>query len=69
MQTIEFKIGGLHCEACAKLNRMSLNDLGGVLGTNIDIKSGVAQITFDENQTNAWAIKNAIIKNGYTIKD
>lgn len=45
MNNINFKLGGLHCEACVKLVTSRFKKIPGVSDVKIDFKSGQAEVT------------------------
>ena len=45
MQTIKFKLQGLHCEACVKISKMNLSEIGGVSEVELDLTSGEGKLT------------------------
>lgn len=44
----EFKITNLSCEACQKLSVGVLEEIPGVVGAEVDLKSGLAKIEADQ---------------------
>ena len=61
-----FKIGGMHCESCAKIIEMELNDF--VNSIKVNVSKGMAEIDFDERNISEGKIKEIISKAGYSIK-
>lgn len=62
MKTHQFKINGMHCEACIKLIKMEFQDVAGIHSSEIDYKSGIATIEADDTVAPTAliaAIKNA----------
>ncbi len=59
------KIEGMHCKSCAILINSELEDIG--VKSNIDYKSGKAEIEFDEDKISENQIKDAIKKEGYKV--
>ena len=60
-----FKISGMHCESCSKIIEMELE--GKVESTNIDSKSGKAEINFDPKKISERQIVEIINKAGYKV--
>ncbi len=64
--TLKLKIDGMHCSSCAKVISMGLEELNGVGKIQIDEKSKLAQIEFDESKTSREEILETIKDSGYT---
>lgn len=47
MNTLKFKLQGLHCEACVKISKMNLSDINGVKEVELDLASGEGKLTSD----------------------
>lgn len=56
----------MHCESCAKIIEMELNDF--VNSVKVNVSKGMAEIDFDEKNINENKIKEIIQKAGYSIK-
>lgn len=48
MKTLQFKISGMHCESCAKIIKMNIEEVSGVGEIKIDVKGGAAQVGADD---------------------
>ncbi len=68
MKTIQLQIEGMHCDACGKVISMDLEALDGVGEIQIDQKTKLAKIDFDEKKTNEEEILQTIKNSGYTPK-
>ena len=55
----------MHCESCSKIIEMELE--GKVESTNIDSKSGKAEINFDPKKISERQIVEIINKAGYKV--
>ena len=64
---ITFIVKGMHCKSCEMLVKDALLELG-VLGCEIDFKSGKAAVTFDSSKLNPGAIKSEVEKQGYKVE-
>jgi copper chaperone CopZ len=49
MNTLKFKLAGLHCEACVKISKMNLSDISGVSEVELDLASGEGKLTTDRD--------------------
>ncbi len=67
MNTLEFTITGMHCEACSKLCTMNLKELSGVTGVSIDPKTGKTSLESSVPVT-LTQIKEALIPDGYGVQ-
>ena len=71
MKKIKFTINGIHCKSCGILIQDIVSDLDGVKSVHIgqgdkpDV--AIADIEFDESNTDANEIKKEITHNGYTV--
>ncbi|OIP80540.1 copper-translocating P-type ATPase [Candidatus Peregrinibacteria bacterium CG22_combo_CG10-13_8_21_14_all_44_10] len=67
MEKINFKISGMTCASCAKINESVLSDLKGVLSANVNYANGTAYVEFDETALSFDDIKKAVRSAGYDI--
>lgn len=68
MKVVKLKIEGMHCDSCVKVIEMELNEqLPGILGSDIDLKTGEAQIKV-EDSTDPEKIKEIVNNVGYEAK-
>lgn len=68
MATMKMTIKGMHCQSCIKLIQMNFEDLNGIKNSSIDLKSGRAQVDFDEKLTSRKDIVESIKKAGYSAE-
>lgn len=61
------KIKGLHCRACELLNEQNLRTLPEVKDVNIDHKTGLAEIYYDQSEPERSAISKALAE-GYELE-
>ncbi len=66
MKTIEMKIGGMHCGACATGIQMLVSGMDGVKEAFVDYEKKSAKFTFDEGKVSQEAIVKGISELGYT---
>ena len=65
-KTIDLKIAGMHCDACEKIIKEELDELGGISNVKIDHQSGLGKLTIDSaKEVSDQAILGAISKAGY----
>jgi copper chaperone CopZ len=69
IQTAEFKINGMDCEACEQEVKHEVNKLNGILKTDVSYQNGNAQIQFDNSKTNLTEIEKAINSTGYKVEN
>jgi Cu+-exporting ATPase len=63
-----FSITGMHCNSCAQLIEIALEELGGVKSAKVDFKAGRAAIEFDEGKLTPLKIEETIEKAGTGYK-
>lgn len=66
MKTIELTVEGMTCGHCERSVEEALKEIGAQGKANS--KTGLTQITFDENTTDLEKIRHAIDESGYTVK-
>jgi copper ion binding protein len=67
METITLSVPTVHCNAC-KLNiEESLDELGGVESSNVDLDAKSVTITFDPAAVDTTAISAAVEEAGYPV--
>ena len=57
---MKFKITNIDCPACVKLSSMALGKITGVQNSDIDLKSGLVELTADRDI--AWEEITAALK-------
>jgi copper chaperone CopZ len=62
---IVIKIKGMHCESCASLIKISLDDVSGVKKAEVDYSSAQANVLFDNEQVNPDKLLHVIKESGY----
>lgn len=61
-----FKIEGMHCESCAKIIQMELEEK--VNKILVDYKRGFAEVDYDHKKINDRQIAEMMIKLGYKVR-
>jgi Cu+-exporting ATPase len=67
--TIELKIGGLRCVACANTVETSLKKVPGVGDASVNFTAGTATVTYDRDAVDVAALKQAVERAGYTAAE
>jgi len=62
------ELEGMHCKSCELILKDELDSLNSVVCKSIDFKKGIAVVEFDESKIKFSKIKEAIEKEGYSIK-
>lgn len=65
MAEMNLKIEGMSCGHCVMAVKKALDNLDGVISSEVAI--GSAKVTYDEGQTDTEKIGAAVIKAGYKI--
>lgn len=68
-QTVQFRIAGMTCAACAKGLEASFRNMAGVVKADVDYKAGQAVITFDAAKQSAESLSKFVTKCGYQVKE
>lgn len=69
MTKIILNITGMHCGSCAKLIKMKLDKVSGVLKAEISDQTKQATIEYDPTLTNAESLIKIIADLGYVAKE
>lgn len=67
IQTAEFTITGMDCEACEQEVKHEVNKLSGIVKADVSYQNGNAQVQFDNSKTNLEEITKAINSTGYKV--
>ena len=67
IQTIEFDIKGMTCNACEEHVNHEIEKLGGILTVKTSYMNGNALVEFEEEKVNLSQIEEAINSTGYTV--
>lgn len=60
------KLKGLTCQACKKLTEKRIGKLKGVNSVNVEVQTGMAEITADRPITNS-EVQNALVGTDYSV--
>lgn len=66
MNTINFKLKGLTCEACIKLSTSRIKKISGVQDVKIDLNSGDAEVT-SVDDLDLDIIKQSLVGTNYNV--
>jgi sulfite exporter TauE/SafE/plastocyanin domain-containing protein/copper chaperone CopZ len=64
-----FFVEGMTCSSCEARIASALRKVPGVTGTRVSLKGGTAWVEYDDAAASVGALKAAIEKVGYTVKD
>lgn len=67
IQTIEYEISGMTCDACTLHVASEVNKVAGILNLKVSYASGNALVTFDKTKTNMEQVQKAIQTTGYKV--
>lgn len=62
-------ISGMHCDNCVASVEKGINGLEGIEALTVSLKDSNAVVEFDASKTDLTAIKKAIEKRGYAIRE
>lgn len=66
---VDIKVPTIQCESCVKNIKSALQELKGVQTATVDLKSKVAQVSFDPANLTLADLETAIAKAGYDAND
>lgn len=69
MAKATLKVTGMTCEHCVRAVTNALREKSGVRNAEVDLKAGKAVVEFDETQTGARELANAVMDEGYTAEE
>lgn len=69
IQTIEYKISGMTCDACTLHVANEVNKVAGIFNLKVSYPSRNALVTFDKTKTNVGQVQKAIQATGYKVTD
>ena len=64
-ETVRIKTTGMHCNSCAMLIQMTLDDVDGVESAVADVASGVTEVVYDPDRVAPAQLAAAIEGAGY----
>ena len=62
------RVGGLHCEGCARTLRYALSSVAGVTEADVDFKNQRAIVVFDPAQADEAKLRKTIKDVGYRVR-
>ncbi len=62
-------ISGMHCDNCVASVAKGINSCEGIEALTVSLNDSTAVVDYDASKTDLTAIKTAIEKRGYTIKE
>jgi len=65
METVEFKIEGLHCDGCVKSVTRMLGGVAGVEKVDVSLAEGRASVQFDPAKADLPEFKRAVERAGF----
>lgn len=65
METTIIKVGGMSCQKCVASVTGVLSQLPGVSAVQVSLEAGEAQVSFDPDQVNLAALKDAVEDAGF----
>ncbi len=66
MNTVTFRIGGMHCDGCAERIRTLLAAVPGVREASASFAEGAARVRYNPHATNEARLAEVIEKAGFT---
>jgi copper chaperone CopZ len=66
---VEYSINGMTCQGCEEHINHEINELSGIINTNVSYENGKAVVEFDNSKTNLVEIEKAINGTGYSVAD
>jgi len=67
IQSVEFNIRDMDCEACTETIKHEINKLNGIVKVDVSYEKGNAIVQFDSTKTNISEIKESIDATGYSV--
>lgn len=68
-KTVQMRIAGMTCAACAKGLEASFRNMAGVVNVTVDYKAGQAVVTFDTGRQTAESLAKFVAACGYQVKE
>jgi copper chaperone CopZ len=68
-KTLQMRIAGMTCAACAKGLEASLRNMAGIVKAAVDYKTGQAVITFDTNKQSAESLSKFVASCGFQARE
>jgi copper chaperone CopZ len=68
-KTVQLRIAGMTCAACAKGLEASFRNIAGIIKANVDYKAGQAVVTFDLAKQSPESLSKFVASCGYQVKE
>jgi copper chaperone CopZ len=68
MKNVRLTTGGMHCQSCSMLVRMTVEELGGIESVSSDYASGLTDVTYDPDLVSVDQIIGSIVAAGYSAE-
>ena len=68
MSNQTFQVQGMTCQHCVKAVEQALAQVAGVQTVAVDLNQAQVTVDFDDTQTNAQALAQAIAEEGYSVQ-
>ncbi|MBP3221089.1 MAG: heavy-metal-associated domain-containing protein [Neisseriaceae bacterium] len=65
METVTISVGGMTCGGCAAGVKKALEQVSGVASADVNLAENCATVSFDQQQTNVAALREAIENAGF----
>lgn len=65
MESVEFKVEGLHCDGCVKSVTRMLSGVAGVENVDVSLAEGKASVAFDPAKAGLSEFKRAVERAGF----
>ncbi|MDO5044252.1 MAG: heavy-metal-associated domain-containing protein [Coriobacteriia bacterium] len=69
MAHLDIPVSGMHCNACEMRVKIALEDLEGVSSAQASFEDELVRVEYDEASVNEEQMKNAIIEEGFAVKE
>ncbi|MCM3759139.1 copper ion binding protein [Sporosarcina aquimarina] len=69
MQQVALNVQGMSCGSCVNKIEGNVGNLNGVESVNVYLSERKVDVTFNENDINLEAIKDAIRESGYKVNE
>jgi mercuric transport protein len=69
MATATLKVTGMSCGHCVQTVKQALEAVDGVERANVQLEKAQAVVDYDERVTNARALANAVMDEGYVAEE
>ena len=67
-KAVRFQVNGMHCSGCAGKIKRSIGDLHIEHTIDINVETGLVQVTFNSAETNIGKLKDRITQVGFQVE-